>query len=155
VQPGTAPPASQPTALNQTQQPAPAEPPTHTIGIRQVNGVGQFYDRTTQDAFVPRGANCVRLGPQRTPDGHTQTYHTTFDPGAYDSARAGAALGDMHALGYNVVGVFVSQNTIGTPNDGLSKAYMQNVADFLTRVRQNGGFIASALAPTTRADPCH
>ena len=48
-----------------------------------------------------------------------------------------AALERMHADGYNVVRVFVSQNTIGTADDGLSQPYMQNVADFLARAKQN------------------
>ncbi len=43
----------------------------------------------------------------------------------------------MHADGYNVVRVFLSQNTIGTKEDGLSKEYMKNIADFLTQAKQN------------------
>ena len=87
--------------------------------------------------FVPRGMNYVRIGPQTAPDGTPQTYHSTFDPGKYDGAGVEAALERMHVDGYNVVRVFVSQNTIGTADDGLSQPYMQNVADFLARAKQN------------------
>ena len=31
----------------------------HGIGVRQVNGVGQFYDKQTNEKFIPRGTNYV------------------------------------------------------------------------------------------------
>src|SRR5688572_13890833 len=31
----------------------------HRIGIRQVNGLGEFYDKQTNERFIPRGANYV------------------------------------------------------------------------------------------------
>jgi len=112
-------------------------PPEHRIGIRVVNGVGEFYDRVTNEKFIPRGMNYVHLGPQTNPYGQSATFHAVFDPDKYDSARVGAALKRMHDDGYNVVRVFLSQNTIGTANDGLSEAYMKNIADFLTLAKQN------------------
>lgn len=130
--------ASTPTSPSPINPPTTAPlPPEHRIGVRVVNGVGEFYDRVTGQKFVPRGNNYARLAPQTAPDGSTQVYHSVFDPGKYDSARAAAAFRQMHADGYNVVRVFVSQNTIGTADDGLSTSYMQNVADFLRLAKQN------------------
>jgi hypothetical protein len=40
---------------------APSGLPDHRIGIRVANGVGEFYDRTTNQRFVPRGNNYIRL----------------------------------------------------------------------------------------------
>jgi hypothetical protein len=120
---------------------AQAGVPEHRIGVRVNNGVGEFYDRQTGASFVPRGMNYVRLAPQTVPDGGTQVYHSVFDPGQYDPAEVSAQFARMSADGYNVVRVFLSQNTLADPAGGLSPAYMQNVADFLKLAGQNGLFV--------------
>jgi hypothetical protein len=106
-----------------------------------VTGTGEFYDRVTGERFVPRGNNFARLAPQRREDGSTQTYHSVFDPGEYDPVDVAGHLARMHAEGYNVVRVFVSQNTIGAPAGGLSPEYMENVADFLRLAGENGIYV--------------
>jgi len=111
------------------------------MGIRMENGVGEFYNRTTNEKFIPRGMNYIRLGPQPNPSGDTVIYHAVFDPGKYDPQAIGTALQRMHADGFNVVRVFLSQNTIGTAEDGLSKDYMNNVANFLIQARQNDIYV--------------
>jgi hypothetical protein len=116
-------------------------PPEHRIGIRLVNGIGEFYDRIGGAKFVPRGMNYVRLAPQKREDGSTQVYHSVFDPGQYNPAEVSAQFSRMQADGYNVVRVFLSQNTMGAAGDGLSPAYMENVADFLKLARQNGLYV--------------
>jgi len=123
--------------LPPTSSPEPYTPPDHRIGVRVFNGVGEFYDHLTNEKFIPRGMNYVRIGPQMNPFGESATYHAVFDPDKYDSNKIDSALGQMHADGYNVVRVFLSQNTIGTKSDGLSTDYMANVSDFLTRAKQN------------------
>ncbi len=129
--------------------PSPAQPsptpkrpaPAHRIGVRAVNGVGEFYDRVTGQKFIPRGNNYIRLGPQTHPSGTRVIYHSTFDPGSYNPSRVEAALQRMRADGYNVVRVFLSQNTIGDPSGGLSSVYLKNVVDFLNRARANGLYV--------------
>jgi len=121
---------SLPTMEAPTSTPEAVKPPEHRIGVRVVDGVGEFYDRQTGERFVPRGNNYTQLGPQTHPSGSTQIYHTTFDPGVYDAAQTETVFQEMHDLGYNTVRVFVSQNTIGTDR-GLDPAYMDNVIDFL------------------------
>ena len=31
----------------------------HRIGVRQVNGIGEFYNKQTNEKFIPRGTNYV------------------------------------------------------------------------------------------------
>lgn len=128
---GTEAPATVPAASTAT----PAAGPEHRIGVRVVDGVGEFYDRQTGEKFVPRGNNYIRLDPQKREDGSTQVYHSVFDPGLYDKPEITTAFQQMHALGYNTVRVFVSQNTIGT-DTGLSEDYMNNVIDFLELAKE-------------------
>jgi F5/8 type C domain-containing protein/cellulase (glycosyl hydrolase family 5) len=135
--PGTAQPAASPTTSTSVETPAAADVtqspdlPQHRIAIRVVDGSGEFYDRLTGQKFTPRGNNFARLAPQLLPDGGTQVYHSVFDPGQYDPQEIAAQFAAMRSQGYNVVRVFVSQNTIGTLSGGLSPVYMANVAGFL------------------------
>jgi hypothetical protein len=125
---------------------APQPPAEHRIGVRQRNGSGEFYDRTTGASFVPRGSNYIRLSRQKNSSGALQEYHSTFNVGSYDSDRAEAALTRMSADGYNVVRVFLSAICIdaclGDPATGsLRVAYVANVADFLRRAKNHGIFV--------------
>jgi hypothetical protein len=114
-------------------------PPVARIGIRD----GKFYDRVTGAAFVPRGSNYIRVAPQTAPGGYTFAHHSTFDIGRYNAGRVDAALGRMEASGYNVVRVFFSgvclSICLGDPTTrGLRLAYLENVADFVTRAKAHG-----------------
>src|ERR671925_1385848 len=60
-------PATQ-TPLIETRTELPPAQAEHRIGVRQVNGVGEFYDKQTNEKFVPRGANYVFI-----PVGNRQT----------------------------------------------------------------------------------
>lgn len=136
---------------------APAE---HTIGVRDVNGVGELYNRASGAKFVPRGSNYIRLGLQTNASGGTQVYHSTFNVGRYDGARAEAALNRMAADGYNVVRVFLSEicvdACVGDPRTGsLRAAYISNLVDFLRRAKKHGVFVLLTnewLPPNTTYD---
>lgn len=110
--------------------------PEHRIGVRVVDGVGEFYNRDTGEKFIPRGNNYVRLDPQKRDNGDMQTYHSVFDPGLYDRPEITAAFQEMHDLGYNTVRVFISQNTVGTSGDGLNEETMNNIVDFLALAKE-------------------
>jgi hypothetical protein len=108
-------------------------PGTHAIAARG----RQLVDRRTGRAFVARGWNYVRLATQRTPAGRV-VYHSTFNVGRYEPARAERALQQMHANGYDVVRVFLNaacfRECLVDPETGeLSAAYVANLADFLHR----------------------
>ncbi len=112
-----------------------------------VNGVGEFYDRQTDEKFILRGYNYIRLAPMshHEPD----LWHSTLNPGFYDPARAEEALRQMHAAGYNVVRVFVDccreGNNAGDPKGGVSLAYLENVIDFLNKAKANEIYVLLVL----------
>ena len=108
----------------------------HTIATRVVRGRAQLYDARTGRAFVPRGANYVRLARLRDVGGSQIDYHATFNVGRYDARRAEHALASMQALGYNTVRVFLDAVCVDgclASTDGLSRAYVANLVDFLRR----------------------
>jgi len=120
----------------------------HPVGVRQnSSGFAEFYQIATGTTFTPRGNNYVRLAWQQPPfQGWGQEYyHSTFNVGVYDSARAEIALTTMQANGYNIVRVFHNGccvGTIGNPNgSGLSSAYIANVVDFLSRAANHGVYV--------------
>jgi len=144
TQPTSLPTVSDPPLINQTpttdtsfiQNTAiPASP--HRIGIRLINGVGEFYDRLTDEKFVPRGMNYIRLGQQTKNDGSSTFGHSLFDPGLYNPQKVVTDLGRMQTDGYNLVRLFLSPDTMGTDAGGLSSTYMDNVADFLKIAEDN------------------
>jgi hypothetical protein len=116
----------------------------HGIGVRTVNGDGEFFDRATGEKFIPRGTTYLVRGPQSI-YGSDHIYTSTFIVGRYDEIAAEAALESMHNDGYNVVRVFLDLNCFrgclgdpSTPGDHLSVAYVTNVVDFLWRAKNNG-----------------
>ncbi len=122
-------------------------PPEHRIGIRVVEGVGEFYNRITGAGFVPRGNNYIRLAEQDE-GGRTIVYHSTFNTDFYDQDLAAASLQAMHAQGYNVARVFLNHccdGGIGGGSRELSPGYMDNVSDFLQLAKQNDIYVIFAL----------
>lgn len=120
-------------------------PKQHHIGVRAVDGVGEFYHRISGAKFIPRGMNYVRLAWQTKEDGSQIFGHSLFDPGKYDSTRVGADLTKMRADGYNVIRVFLSPDTMGAPTNGLSSAYMENIVDLLNHAKQNEIYVMFTL----------
>ena len=124
--------------------PSPPPPPAtmHRIGVRTAAGRGEFYDKSTNARFNPRGANYIRLAPQVDWVGNAIRYHSTFNVGTYDGTAAEAMLARMSLDGFNVVRVFLNGccevGTIGIPSGGLSAAYLANLASFLTKAKAHG-----------------
>jgi hypothetical protein len=120
-------------------EPTPT-PAGHRIGVRVVDGVGEFYDRATGEKFVPRGSNYIRLENQQAPGGSI-LFHSTFNTGSYEPDRAQQALTRMRAEGYNTVRVFLNgcclENALGDPAGGLSPEYIANLVDFLNIAKAN------------------
>ncbi len=117
---------------------AHAHPPHPVrLGIRVVNGFGEFYNKDGGATYIPRGNNYIRLARVDGFYGTSSVDHTTFIVGLYDPARAENALSQMEALGYNLVRVFINGGAFGSmylsANGPLNNAYLANVADFLRR----------------------
>jgi hypothetical protein len=113
----------------------------HRIGIRQVNGVGEFYDKLTDKTFVPRGANYVFV-----PFGNSYT-NLTLKVGVYDPVRTRDDFAKLAGLGYNTVRVFLDSCNAGPgcirdrDNVGLNPEYLDNIADMMSAGRETGIYI--------------
>ncbi len=118
------------------------------IAVRQASGAGQFIDQMTGNIFVPRGNNYIRLAALTATWGGT-TFHSTFNVGLYDAAKAESALAAMQANGYNIVRVFLDgccvSGALGDPAGGISSAYVANVVDFLNRAKTHGIFVMTTF----------
>ena len=119
-------------------------PPEHRIGVRVIDGVGEFYDRVTGEEFIPRGNNYIRLDNQIAPDGHV-FFHSTFNVGSYDPDRVQQALETMRGEGYNTVRVMLNAccqaNALGDPAGGVSPEYVANLTDFLNKAKAHGIYV--------------
>jgi hypothetical protein len=113
----------------------------HRTGVRTgSDGFAELFDRSTGEAFTPRGNNYIRLAFEKDPQGNTAYSHSTFDVGLYDAGRSEEALARMAGYGYDVVRVWLNgccTSSIGNPAGGLSSAYVANVVDFLRRARSH------------------
>lgn len=139
-------------------QPAAAADPAPLPWIT-TSGTGpdrELVDSSTQRKFVPRGTNYVRLAKLRE---HEAWWHSTFEPGRYEAARADQALAAMRRDGYNVVRVFLDPGNeqhrqLGEPHglglgpDDTSKgtpAYLDNVADFVRKAAAHRIYVLPIL----------
>ena len=116
----------------------------HQVGVRPGSSGAEFNDRASGLVFLPRGNNYIRLATQVDSNGNQTFYHSTFNVGTYDAARADAALTAMRANGYNAVRVFLNgccANGIGNTAGGLSDQYLANLTDFLARAGNQGIYV--------------
>lgn len=121
-------------------------PPLHPIAVRVGNdGVGEFYDRTTNVTFTPRGNNYVRLADLPLVFGGHGVQHALLVPGIYDPVAADNALSAMNANGYNTVRIFLAPGCTtcmgNIQGPGLNSAYMDNLVDFLGRAKSHSIFV--------------
>lgn len=126
----------------------------YQIGVRQQNGKGELYNTLTGIKFIPRGNNYIILANFLDPNnGCSGPYHSTFnvavsngcDTVFYDSFVAETELTRMQQSGYNTVRVFINERLIGSPNGGLDKAYLTNVADFLSKAKAHHIYVILTL----------
>ena len=119
-----------------------AAAPQHRIGVRVVNGEGEFFDRRTGARFVPRGNAYLRRAWRDVGGGYVVSHQATFDVGAYDPGAAETALAAMEAEGYNAVKVFLDVACVRTclgdsSTAAFSLGYLGNVVDFLRRAKRH------------------
>src|SRR5918995_1800640 len=81
----------------------PPQAVEHRIGVRTVDGEGEFYDQTTGETWVPRGFNHWRWFRH---NGYLM--NGTFRVGTDEVERAKADLAEMASYGYNAVRVWVA-----------------------------------------------
>jgi hypothetical protein len=147
---GALPAHAEPAHVEPTQS-VPSPQPIRVLRRVKVDG-GRLVTSGTGATFRPRGANYVRLHP--SPKGYA--YHSTFEPGQYDSAAAAAMLTQLKHDGYNVVRVFIDAGDTdpnaahgigrGTGTTGyVHEPYMDNVADFVRRAARHGVYVLPTL----------
>ncbi len=142
--PSTSPPAGTAPPVPSATPPATATwlPPEHAIGVRTVDGRGEFFDRRSGSAFVPRGVNYVFV-----PAANDRYETNLLRVGVYDAARTRADFERLAGLGYNTVRVFLDHCQAGPgcigddDNAGLNPAYLDNIADLLAAARAAGLFV--------------
>ena len=119
----------------------PYIPPGHPIGVRQVSGAGEFYNRGTGETFVLRGANYVFVPHEGS------ITHLLLKVGVYDPARTREDFKALAAQGYNTVRVFLDHCSAGPgcigddDNSGLNPDYLDNIADMLAAAGETGLYI--------------
>lgn len=135
----TVPQAAATQGATQVQTQAPPPPAEHRIGIRQVAGKAEFYDKQTGQSFVVRGANYVFV-----PAGGS---NLLLRVGNYDPQRTRQDFANLASLGYNTVRVFLDHCNSGPgcigaeDNVGLNPEYLDNIADMMQAGREAGIFI--------------
>jgi len=129
------------TSLTQPTLNIPQQQAEHRIDVRQVDGVGEFYDKQTNEKFIPRGANYVFV-----PMGNSHT-NLLLRVGTYDPDRTRKDFATLASLGYNTVRVFLDQCNKGVgcigddDNSGLNPKYLDNIADMMSAGKETGIFI--------------
>jgi len=82
-------------AITETALPTNQVEEIHRIGIRQINGSGEFYDLQSGEQFIPRGVNYVFV-----PSGSSNTTKL-LKVGIYNPRRTRRDFGHLAELGYN------------------------------------------------------
>lgn len=110
------------------------------IGVRVVNGAGEFYNTMTGERFMPRGVNYIAWKA----DGGLRHFLSTalFDP---DTLRA-----DFRQLasgGYNTVRIFIDHCSTGPTcivnnrSRGLNPDYIANIAETIRIAAEEGIYL--------------
>jgi hypothetical protein len=147
----------QPAAGSYTYSVPPTNPtPVDPIVAVPAPGGGSFAELVTQDGvttqqkFVPRGADYVRLTTV-TEGPNTICVISNFDvgtgPDAYNPHRAAQALAAMEGYGYNVVHVSFNPLQSGEMSGRLNPAYWANVTNFINLARTDNIRVSMDLMP--------
>ncbi len=104
-----------------------------------VDGIGEFYDTTSGELFVVRGANYAFV-----PLGEGRYTNLLFKVGIYNGEQTRRDFRRISELGYNTVRVFLDHCAVGEgcigdgDNVGLNPAYLDNIADMMAAARETG-----------------
>lgn len=116
---------------------------THRIGVRVVDGIGEFYDTVTGERFVPRGVNYIDwrdTGGGRYAD-------RVFDTRLYDVERVRENFRNLVTHGYNTARIFLDicgrgATCIGNVNGtGLNDAYLDNIVEVMHIAGEEGLYL--------------
>ena len=111
--------------------------PEHRIAIRLRNDSPEFFDRNTDQKFLPIGPNFHMLGPEND-------YVVDKLFAHYDPELVAGEMDKIQALGYTVIRTSLDvcvQDCIGREGGGLRDDYLDHVADFIRRAKSHGLFV--------------
>ncbi|HSB66295.1 MAG TPA: discoidin domain-containing protein [Anaerolineales bacterium] len=138
--------ATQPIGSNATTRPTTlATVPQHLIAIHRIYGLSEFYDRSSNIRFIPRGVNYSLLVPVQD---HYEDHLFAID--LYDHNRTQADFVALSDAGYNIVriifdGCISGDTCIGRQDGpGLNPAYLDNIVDLLSLAKTNHLFVLFA-----------
>lgn len=112
------------------------------LGVRVVDGNGEFYDTVTGETFVPRGVNFIDW--KLVGGGY---YDYPFHVGLYDSEHIRANFHALAERGYNTVRMFfdhcnTGRQCINNPDgNGLNPAYIDNIVDTMRIAGEEGTYL--------------
>lgn len=119
------------------------ESDVHRIGVRVVDGVGEFYDTVTDETFVPRGVNYIDwrdIGGGRMAD-------RVFDTRLFDAERVRSNFRRLAENGYNTARIFFDSCNDGptcigsTTGPGLNAGYIANIATVIEIAAEEGIYL--------------
>ena len=114
------------------------------IGVRQVDGVGEFYNRATGDRFVPRGSNYIDF-KEVIPGKLWEDY--IFGAGTYRPEKVRAEFAKLAEYGYNTVRLFFDHcysgpSCIGRSNgDGLNPVFLDHMVEVMNIAADEGLYL--------------
>ena len=114
------------------------------IGVRQVDGVGEFYNRATGDRFVPRGSNYIDF-KEVIPGKLWEDY--IFGAGTYQPEKVRAEFAKLADYGYNTVRLFFDHCysgplCIGRSNgDGLNPVFLDHMVEVMNIAADEGLYL--------------
>lgn len=111
--------------------------PEHRISIRMRANRPEFYDRKTNERFVPIGANFHILELE-----NNAVVDRLF--ARYDPKLVAHEMDDMKSLGYNIIRTSLDlcqKDCIGKEGGGLRDDYLDNIVDFLRQAKAHGLFV--------------
>lgn len=135
------PPEEASTSIIQPQPTAVKKQSEHHLGIRQIEGVGEFYNIKSNETFIPRGVNYAFV-----PQGNSYT-NLILKVGVYDPQRTRDDFARLADLGYNTVRVFLDHCSQGSDcigdsdNIGLNPDYLDNITDMMAAARETGIYL--------------
>jgi hypothetical protein len=114
------------------------EVPTQKVGIRVVDGIGEFYLTESDEGFVPRGNNLLfwdETGRNNSPE----------IPQVYDPEWVRTEFQTMTDLGFNAVrfmnGACPQQNCVTGSNERFGDEYLDNLTEILQIAAEENVFI--------------
>lgn len=119
--------------------------PQHLIAIHRIYGLSEFYDRSSNSRFIPRGVNYSLLVPVQD---HYEDH--LFAVGLYDHNRTQTDFAALFEAGYNSVRIVfdgcVSGDIciVGQDGLGLNSAYLDNMVDLISLAKANHLFVLFA-----------